>query len=155
MILVMIKKIVNFSLNCLLMFHDFLNNYFGGHQSFLWGHWYPVLDFWWRLPLDSKPGGFPCLHALSPVRNRFLWITTGVIPADLLVPSMVAESFGSTCLYALPLAHRRLVRFLVRPLLTSWRPAWQLRRFIHILVPTYNKKVKTLFNNKTCEYSTK
>ena len=29
--------------------HSFFFN-FGGHQFFLWGHWYPFLDFWWHLP---------------------------------------------------------------------------------------------------------
>ena len=35
---------------------SFLLNNFGGHKSFLWGHWYtPVLVFWWRLLWVSKP----------------------------------------------------------------------------------------------------
>ena len=31
----------------------FFSLIFGGHQSFLWGHWY---HFSWRLPWVSKPG---------------------------------------------------------------------------------------------------
>ena len=30
----------------------------------LWGHWYPFLDFWWRLLLVSKPG-WAALFALG------------------------------------------------------------------------------------------
>ena len=44
---------------------------------------------------------------------------------------------------------------LVWHLLTSSRPAWQVRRFIHILALSYNKNAKPLLNNTKCEYSTK
>ena len=81
----------------------FLN--FRGHKSFLWGHWYPVLDFWWCLPWVSKPGWIPRLHALSPACNEFLRFTSGATPADCIEVSMAAEPFRSTylqmCLQAL------------------------------------------------------
>ena len=38
----------------LLELTSFYKKLFGGHKSFLWGHWYPVLDFWWCLPWVSK-----------------------------------------------------------------------------------------------------
>ena len=56
---------------------------------------------------DTSPGfhsqgGFPCLHALSPVHNRFLRFTFGVTPADLLAANMAAEPFDPhTCIQAL------------------------------------------------------
>ena len=59
----------------------FFSKIFVVHKSFLWGHWYPCLDFWWRLPWVSKPGRFPCLHASSPVHNGFLRFTSGATPA--------------------------------------------------------------------------
>ena len=48
-------------------FFSLFFKFFKGHMSFLWGHWYPVLDFWWRLPWVSKPG-WTHLHAFLPVR---------------------------------------------------------------------------------------
>ena len=33
----------------------------GGNRFFLWGHWYPCLDFWWHLAWVSKPGWIPSL----------------------------------------------------------------------------------------------
>ena len=61
----------------------------------------PVLDFWWCLLWISKPewlalfifGRGVCVtHSLS--------FTSGVIPADLLAPSMAAKPFSSTYLWA-------------------------------------------------------
>ena len=65
-------------------------------------------------------------------------------------------------LHTLSLAHNRLLRFtLVRHLLTSWRPAWQPSRFIHILVrgsspgssaPLFLKNLKSYSGGFRSEY---
>ena len=57
-----------------------------------------VLDLWWRLLWDSKPGWIPCFAYLLPVHNGFLRFTSGGTPADLLAASMAAEPFLSTYL---------------------------------------------------------
>ena len=52
-------------------------------------------------PGFQSQGGFPCLHALSPVHNRFLRFTFGVTSADLLAANMAAEPFDPhTCIQA-------------------------------------------------------
>ena len=58
---------------------------FGGHKSFLWGHWYP---FW--------TSGDVC-----PVILRFI---SGVTSADYIEVSMAAEPFWSTYLQMCPQA---------------------------------------------------
>ena len=61
---------------------NLFNKFFGGHKLFSWGHWGPVLDFWWCLPWVLKPGWINCLWASSPACNRFLRFTSGATPAD-------------------------------------------------------------------------
>ena len=61
----------------------FLKN-FGRHKSFLWGHWYPVLDFWWPNDLNevfshnSFYGQFTllyhCFGSETTGVNRSQWI---------------------------------------------------------------------------------
>ena len=53
---------------------------FGGHKSFLWDHWYLLLDSWWPLPWVSKPGWIPhlwdfltCAQRIPPIH---LWCHT-------------------------------------------------------------------------------
>ena len=41
----------------------------------------------------QSQGGFPGLHAFSPVHNGFLRFTSGVTPADCIEVSMAAEPF--------------------------------------------------------------
>ena len=67
-------------------FGFFLN--FGGHQSFLWGQWCPVLDFCQGF---QSQGRFRHLRALSPVLNGCLGFSSGATPADLLAASMATE----------------------------------------------------------------
>ena len=58
------------------------------------------LDFWWHRPWVSKPGWiFFHLCALSPAYNRFLRLTSGVTPPDLLSVSIVANPFQSIYLH--------------------------------------------------------
>ena len=73
-------------------FH-FLEN-FDGHQSSLWGHWYPC--FWTFndiCPGFQSQDGSPHLWASSPACNGFHRITFGVTLADLLAVSITAEPF--------------------------------------------------------------
>ena len=49
---------------------------FGGHQSFLSGHWYPCLDFCWHLPWVSKPGWIPPFDTSLPACNGLLIFNT-------------------------------------------------------------------------------
>ena len=55
------------------MFYQFFLKNFGGHESFLWGHWYPILDFWWCLLWVSKQEWV--LHYLSLVEVYMLCYT--------------------------------------------------------------------------------
>ena len=72
-------------------------NFFGGVQSFLWGHWYLCFGLLVTSALGFKAkGGSRCLCALSLEHNEILRFTSGATPADLLVASMAAESFSPT-----------------------------------------------------------
>ena len=80
-------------------FSNFFKKKIGGHKSFLWGHWSPVLDFWWCLLWFSKPEwavlfvlgrGIHVTHSLR--------LTSGATPADLLATSMAAKPISSTYL---------------------------------------------------------
>ena len=35
---------------------------YGGHKSFLWGHWYPCFALWWHLHWVSKPRVGSLIH---------------------------------------------------------------------------------------------
>ena len=62
----------------------FLKKSFGEHKSFT-GLLIPL--FWTSGDVSSgfqSQVGFPRLHALSPVYNKFLGFTSGPTPADLL-----------------------------------------------------------------------
>ena len=64
----------------------------------------PIFDFWWYLPWVSKPRWIPHFCALSPACNVFFRFTSGATSADLLVSSMVVESFEPhTCTCVQPL----------------------------------------------------
>ena len=55
----------------------FFVNFFRGYKCFSWGHWYPVLDSWWRMPWISKPGWITCvlpnLHAMDSSDSPLVW----------------------------------------------------------------------------------
>ena len=77
----------------LVIWRNIFKNMFGGHQFFLQGHWFPVLDFWWHLPWVCKPVWFPCLHVFLPSCNESLRFISSSTPADPLMASMAAEPF--------------------------------------------------------------
>ena len=62
---------------------------FGGHKSFLWGHWYPYFGLLVMSPLDLKSewAALFTLHRGIHV-TWFLRFSSGVTPADLLVASL-------------------------------------------------------------------
>ena len=68
----------------------------------------PLITLFWTAgdvcPGFQSQGGFPCLCALLPVRNRFFRFTSCVTLADLFAARMVAELFHPctcTCLQVL------------------------------------------------------
>ena len=64
---------------------------------FYWGHWYPCLDFWWRLLRVSKPERAALFTLDRDIHVRCsLRFTSGAPPADLLAASMSAELISST-----------------------------------------------------------
>ena len=63
-----------------------------------------VLDLWWCLPWDSKPGWIPHLHAFSPACNGFLRFTSGVTPANCIEVTVATKPFRPTYLQIYPQA---------------------------------------------------
>ena len=62
-----------------------------------------VIPLFWASN-DVCPGfqsqcGFPCLHVSLPACKRFLGLTTGMIPAHLLIENMAAQQFFDPHLY--------------------------------------------------------
>ena len=77
------------------------STFFGGHGWFLWSHWYPFLDFRWRLLWFWKPE-WTALFLLGrgiPVTCSLIF-TSGATPANLLAANMVAKPFSSIYLWA-------------------------------------------------------
>ena len=69
---------------------------FGGHKSFLWGHWYSCFGLLVKSALApgfQSQGGCPCLCASLPLCNGILRFTSGAIPTDLLAANLAAEPF--------------------------------------------------------------
>ena len=66
-----------------------------GHESFLWGHWYPYFGLLVTSPLGFKARVGSTLFELSGgihvTLTCSLRFTSGVTPADLLAASMAAE----------------------------------------------------------------
>ena len=58
------RTMKNYDSEILVAKQIFSKKNFGGHESFLWGHWYPCFNFWWRLLWVSKPE-WAALFALS------------------------------------------------------------------------------------------
>ena len=74
-----------------LLFLFFLKK-IGGHESFLWGHWYPCFGLLVTSPLGFKRQRHRCYITHS------LRFTSGATPANLLAASMAAEpSLPHTC----------------------------------------------------------
>ena len=75
---------------------------FWGHQSFLWGHWYPM--FWTSGNVCSgllSQRRFPHLHASSPACNGFFRFTVGVTILTSWWSGLQLSLFDlRTCLYA-------------------------------------------------------
>ena len=71
----------------------------GEHQPFRRATDTPALHFRCHLPWVSKPVSIPCLDTLSLACNGFLRFTFGVTPTDLLMASIVAQTFGSMYLH--------------------------------------------------------
>ena len=69
---------------------------FGGHMSFLWGHWYPCFGLLVTSALGFKArvDSLACFLACM----LFLRFTSGATPADLLTASMAAEPLWPTYL---------------------------------------------------------
>ena len=69
---------------------------FGGHMSFLWGHWYPCFGLlvMSALGFKARVDSLACFLACV----LFLGFTSGATPADLLMASMAAEPLCPTYL---------------------------------------------------------
>ena len=52
-------------------------NFFGGHKSFSWSHWYPCFG---RLPWVSKPGWIPCVWSSDGKTSSHLYLMTACPP---------------------------------------------------------------------------
>ena len=74
----------------------FFFKHFGGHMSFLWGHWYPCFGLLVTSALGFKArvDSLACFLACVLFR-RF---TSGATPANLLTASMAAEPLWPTYL---------------------------------------------------------
>ena len=73
--------------------------FFGGHKSFLWGHWYPCFGLLVISALGFKARVDPLACFVACVILRF---TSGSTPADCIEVSMTAEPFWSTRLQTCP-----------------------------------------------------
>ena len=73
---------------------------YGGHESFLWDHWYPCFRLLVMSPLGFKARVGSALFALGTgVHGTYsLRFLSGATPADLLAASMVAKPISSTYL---------------------------------------------------------
>ena len=77
-----LQGIVRILLECILV----LLKIFGGHQSFLWGHWYPCFGLMVMSAWVSKWRWIPCLPASPSASNGIFRFTSG----DLLAASIAA-----------------------------------------------------------------
>ena len=111
--------------------------FFEDTSHILWDHWYPCYGLLLTSALGFEARGrSPCLYALFPACNGILRFTSGVAPADLFVPNMVAEPFRSTSLRTSIIIFK-----IVLPNLTNF----QIHGYIGIVFTTL-KKVKIGYN---------
>ena len=73
------------------LLHLIFVSIFGGHQSFLQGHWYPCF----RL-LDFKARVVPSFVCFLPVHDKFLRFKFGVAPVNILTANMAVKPLWST-----------------------------------------------------------
>ena len=142
----MLFEIIHKSLYCTI--HSFFIMWWT--HVHLWGHWYPVLDFWWCLLSVSKPE-WVALFALGGGVHDVcsLRFTSGVTPADLLVASMAAKSFSSTYLWTSiggtwdqDLSHCYLTVWVQANAPTNW--AMPVRHAQYTLL---SRSLETIFNS--------
>ena len=72
---------------------------FGGHQSFLWAHWYLSFELLETSALGFKARVDPSFACSPPMCNGFLRFTSSATSADLLMASIAVKPFWSTYFY--------------------------------------------------------
>ena len=70
----------------------------GGHESFLWGHWYPCFGLLVTSPLGSKARVALFTLGRGVYVTHSLRFSSGAAPADFLDASMAADPISSTYL---------------------------------------------------------
>ena len=85
----------DFRIGAFYQFEHFFNKFFGGHKSFLWGHWYPCFGLLVTSALGFKAGVVPHLCTMdSPDSPLVRQLPTSWWPARQLVVYMHVPEVG-------------------------------------------------------------
>ena len=118
--IIMSVRVLSNGSSWIAIFFLFFFKIFGGHESFLWGHWYPYFGLLVMSPLGFKARVGSLIRAVWRHVLHVAWDS----PLVWYLPTSWWPAWQPSCLFHIPARHWWDSKLgVIMPLLTVWNPA--------------------------------